>query len=128
VSEAAALRDAARAAFAAEGRLPASDDFSDPAVPALAASITLGSVGPQAVSRYLMLAYDDLYSIEYFQRRERPWWRRNGADASDLLRAARRDHDALVERAALRIEAASFLSQAAAVNPVKPPPTTAKSI
>jgi len=36
-------------------------------------------VGAQPVSRYLMLAYDDLYSIEYFQRRERAWWRRNGA-------------------------------------------------
>ena len=45
-------------------------------------------------SRYLMLAYDDLYSIEYFQRRERPWWRRKGAEATDLLRAARREHDA----------------------------------
>ena len=50
------------------------------------------------VSRYLMLAYDDLYSIEYFQRRERPWWRRKGAEAADLLRAARREHDALLRR------------------------------
>ena len=40
-----------------------------------------------------MLAYDDLYSIEYFQRRERAWWRRNGADAADLLRSGRREHD-----------------------------------
>ena len=45
-----------------------------------------------------MLAYDDLYAIEYFQRRERAWWRRKGAEASDLLRAARREHDALLAR------------------------------
>ncbi len=45
-----------------------------------------------------MLAYDDLYSIEYFERRERAWWRRNGATAADLLRSARREHDALLER------------------------------
>ncbi len=45
-----------------------------------------------------MLAYDDLYAIEYFQRRERAWWRRNGADAADLLRSARREHDSLLAR------------------------------
>ncbi len=45
-----------------------------------------------------MLAYDDLYSIEYFQRRERAWWRRKGAEAADLIREARRDHDGLLER------------------------------
>ena len=52
-------------------------------------SFDLGRVGPRPVSRYLMLAYDDLYSIEYFERRKRAWWRRNGADATDLLRSAR---------------------------------------
>ena len=35
-----------------------------------------------------MLAYDDGYSIEYFNRKLRPWWRRNGAEANDLLRDA----------------------------------------
>src|ERR1035441_6257000 len=41
----------------------------------------------------LMLAYDDLYAIEYFERKERAWWRRNGATAADLVRSARREHD-----------------------------------
>jgi hypothetical protein len=45
-----------------------------------------------------MLAYDDQYSIEYFQRREQPWWRRNGAEVNDLLRSARKDHDSLLAR------------------------------
>jgi hypothetical protein len=94
------------AAFRSAGRLPDSDDFSDRPVPrrgpgyALACSLNLGKVGSQAVSRYLMLAYDDLYSIEYFQRRERAWWRRDGAEAADLLRSARRDHHMLLERSA----------------------------
>ena len=60
-----------------------------------AMAIDLGRTAANPVSRYLMLAYDDLYSIEYFQRRERAWWRRKGAEAADLLREARRDHDAL---------------------------------
>jgi hypothetical protein len=38
--------------------------------------------------RWLMLAYDDEYSIEYLGQKLRPWWRRNGADAAELLQAA----------------------------------------
>ena len=45
----------------------------------LACGLNLGKVGSQPVSRYLMLAYDDLYSIEYLQRRERPWFRKAAA-------------------------------------------------
>ncbi len=102
VSEVSGLRQQARSAFETTGRLPDSDTFSDTAprnaVNVLAYSFALGRVGPRPVSRYLMLAYDDLYSIEYFERRERPWWRRKGADAAELLRMGRRDHDALLER------------------------------
>jgi hypothetical protein len=94
----------ARAHFETSGSLPDSDDLPDATAPgagsteALAVSLDLGSVGATPVSRYLILAYDDLYSIEYFQRAERPWWRRHGADAAELLRNARRDHDSLLER------------------------------
>ena len=97
-------RQQARAAFDSTGRLPDSDNFADAgaaprgAVSVLAYSIALGRVSARPVSRYLMIAYDDLYSIEYFERRERPWWRRKGADAAELLRAGRRDHDSLIER------------------------------
>ncbi|HEY2017540.1 MAG TPA: DUF4965 domain-containing protein [Bryobacteraceae bacterium] len=102
ISEATGVRQQVRAAFDTTGRLPASDNFSDfaprGAVNVLAFGIALGRVGSSPVSRYLMIAYDDLYSIEYFERRERPWWRRNGADAAELLRSGRRDHDALLVR------------------------------
>ena len=97
---------AARTAFNTTGKLPDSDDLTEhivlPArrVPAtvLAFSLDLGRVGAQPVSRSLMLAYDDQYSIEYFQRREQPWWRRNGAEVNDLLRSSRKDHDSLLAR------------------------------
>ena len=98
VSETAGLRDTARSAFEKDGRVPDSDDLSESGPRVIAADIDLGSIGSSPVSRYLMLAYDDLYSIEYFQRRERAWWRRNNADAADLIRSARRDHDSLLER------------------------------
>jgi hypothetical protein len=97
-------RNLARTAFDSTGRLPDSDDLGvgEPAPrrggPFLAYSLGLGKVGAAPVARYLMLGYDDLYAIEYFQRRERSWWRRNGADAADLLRSARREHDSLLAR------------------------------
>ena len=93
-------RQQARPSFDADGHVPATDDFADrPGATVLAYSVDLGQVNAQPVSRYLMLAYDDLYSIEYFERKERAWWRRGGAEAADMLRDARRDHDRLAARA-----------------------------
>ncbi len=104
VSAAILTRQQGRSAFTTAGRLPDSDDFSEssrggrPPVNVLAFSIDLGRVASQPVTRYVMMAYDDLYAIEFFERRERAWWRRKGADAADLLRMGRRDHDALLAR------------------------------
>lgn len=106
VTEAAMSHQAARSAFNSTGRLPDSDDLNEqveqpvrrtPAM-ALAFSVDLGNVASQAVTRSLEIAYDDQYSIEYFRRSEQPWWRRNGAEASDLLREARKEHDSLAAR------------------------------
>jgi hypothetical protein len=106
VTSAAVSHQAARSAFVSSGKLPDSDDLTEHIVlPArklpttvLAFSVDLGAVGTNPVSRSLMLAYDDQYSIEYFGRREQPWWRRNGAEVNDLLRSARKDHDSLLTR------------------------------
>lgn len=49
-----------------------------------------------AKSQWLLLAYDDLFSIEYMHRPLRPYWRRNGLDGEGLVREALRDHDKLV--------------------------------
>jgi len=93
----------ARAEFVASGSLPDADDLDMPRAasdraPALAFSFDLGDVGAAPVSRHLMAAYDDLYAIEYFSRRLRPYWRRDGMDAAALLQAAHRDYSALAER------------------------------
>ena len=58
----------------------------------------LGQVSAAPVSRTLMLAYDDLYSITYFHQRLRPYWRRKGAQAADLLKQSARDYPALQAR------------------------------
>ncbi|HEY1789855.1 MAG TPA: DUF4965 domain-containing protein, partial [Verrucomicrobiae bacterium] len=54
----------------------------------------------KAVSCHLILAYDDLYSIQYMKRNLRPYWRRNGWEAADLLKAAAHDYASLQKRCA----------------------------
>lgn len=82
--------------FETSGAIPGDDDFSEePTV--LAMTLDLGK-STERRTRWLALGYDDLYSIEYFDRKERAWWRRNGADGAAMLRMAKREHDSLAER------------------------------
>jgi hypothetical protein len=95
----------ARADFAAKGALAASYDLVAPVVEAGSAPFgsfvfDLGKVSTRPVSRWLVLAYDDLYSIQYMGKNLRPYWRRNGWGAADLLKAAARDYDSLQKRCA----------------------------
>jgi len=71
---------------------------ADTLVAALAFEV--GEVSTRPVSRWLMLAYDDLYSIQYMQKNLRPYWRRNGWEAADLLEAAANDYESLKKRCA----------------------------
>ncbi len=48
------------------------------------------SVSAKPVSRWLMLAYDDEYSIQYFKQNLRPYWRRNGDDGRRAVEEGRR--------------------------------------
>ncbi len=60
--------------------------------------LDLGKVSSKPVSRWAMLAYDDLYSIQYMGKNLRPYWRRNGWEADDLLRASAQDYQSLTKR------------------------------
>ena len=102
-SECAGIRPTEMSSFMSSGSLPDSDElrlmqpYAQP-TPALAYAFRLGAVGAQPVSRHLVVAYDDLYSIEYFHRQLRPYWRRNGAGAADLVHWALRDYDSLEQK------------------------------
>ncbi len=94
-----------RGGFTAAGTLPDTDDLRQPRMardelPVLAAASDLGVVGATPVARHLLLAYDDQFSVEYFNRRLRPYWRRNGMDAGGLLKTAARDYAELQRRCA----------------------------
>ena len=58
----------------------------------------LGTVQKKPASCYLILAYDDLYSIQYMKKNLRPYWRRKGWEAADLLKAAAHDYASLQKR------------------------------
>lgn len=96
----------AQDAFLTQGPPPADDPHQPrPAAeyaPVAAMALDLGQVGAKVVSRYLMIAYDDIESIEYFHQKLRPYWRRNGSDAAKLLTIA------TAEYAAIEQECASF--------------------
>jgi hypothetical protein len=94
---------AAREGFLTRGTLPRADDGRMPRAandrwPVLACAFDLGRVGAEPVSRFVMLAYDELFALEYFHRKLRPYWRRQGSGPADLLRAAARDYPELVKR------------------------------
>jgi hypothetical protein len=48
----------------------------------------------------MLLAYDDEYSIQYFKQNLRPYWIRNGDDASALLKKSAVEYDSLLRRCA----------------------------
>jgi hypothetical protein len=105
ISTAAVERKVATGSFRRSGKLPATDDFEihharRNILPALAYTFDMGKVGAAPASRHMVVAYDDLYSIEYFQRKLRPYWRRKGADAVALLETVLHDYETVAAEAA----------------------------
>jgi hypothetical protein len=91
--------------FASQGRVEAAPDQAMPravrdGAPVAAFTFDLGKVAAQPVSRRLILAYDDLFGIQYFKQNLRPYWRRNGAGITDLLQRSAAEYDSLRRRCA----------------------------
>lgn len=91
-------------AFTASGTLPegaqsirTENMLKDPV--ALAYANDLGKVGAEAVCDYVLLGYDDLYSIQYFGENLRPYWNRTGEnDIRRELKAAADTYNATLDR------------------------------
>jgi hypothetical protein len=92
-----------RSQFVLSGELPEADDIEEirapeshyPPAPVLSAALPLGSVGDRPVERHILLAYDDVYPIEYMQRKLLPYWRRQFGTFGEMLEAAERDYPSL---------------------------------
>ena len=96
-----------REQFITSGKLPDADDLEQPrmpqsrhpSIPLLNLALPLGKVGSSPVSRHILLAYDDLYSVEYMHQRLLPYWRKEFPTFSALLQGAERDYPELQQRA-----------------------------
>jgi hypothetical protein len=96
-----------RRRFLTTGTLPGQDDLDQPRAPAshyppaplLAVALPLGPAGADAVTRHVLLSYDDIDSVEYMHRRLQPWWRTQFPTFAGMLEAAEHDFPALEERA-----------------------------
>src|SRR6267142_940081 len=72
---------------------------NSPATATVAAfTLNFGNVGAAPVTRWLMVAYDDEYSIQYMKHNLRPYWRRNGADMPALLKKCAAEFESLRAR------------------------------
>jgi hypothetical protein len=109
-----------RTAFCEQAVLPATDDLEMPRAaanrrtqrPVLACHLDLGIV-TAPVSRHVLLAYDERYTVEYFGRKLRPYWRRTGLDAAGLLAQAEQGYATVLARcAAFDAELRTALEQA----------------
>jgi len=85
-------------------RRPSDDELSMPCVvdaasPVMAVSFDLGEVGAAPAERLVVLAYDDILSIEYFGERLPAYWRRDGKDALAMIAEAFEQYESLSARA-----------------------------
>ncbi|MGD0342405.1 MAG: DUF4965 domain-containing protein [Bacteroidales bacterium] len=83
------------------GKLPESEAFVTPrnvkdGFISMAAVWTPGKVGSSGIVQWAMLAYDDIYSIRYFEDDLQAWWRRNGLTFDRLLQTASKDYNKLI--------------------------------
>lgn len=89
--------------FVRKGSLPenasASPATPSEAMPAMAFAFDLGEVGASPVERHLILAYDQIYSIEYFHQRLRPYWRLKRSSAEELIEEAERRYKEIAQAA-----------------------------
>lgn len=93
---------AARDAFLGGRPMPAAKLANGlPAERSAALSVTfpLGKVGTEAKSARAILAYDDDYSVRYFNTDLKGYWTKDGTTFEQLLQTADKEYDALAKRA-----------------------------
>ncbi|MGC9222429.1 MAG: glutaminase domain-containing protein [Terracidiphilus sp.] len=95
-----------RERFLLTGDLPEVDDIGDARPPqihyppalTLNLAVPFGSVGSAPVERHILLAYDDIWSVEYMHAKLRPYWRTRYSGFAEMLEAADKEYPALEER------------------------------
>ena len=88
--------------FRRDGSLPSADtrmprEAGDD-MPTMAVTFNLDMVAAGPIERHVILAYDQMFAIEYFHKQLAPYWKLKRDKASDLLFEAERNYAALVKR------------------------------
>ena len=88
--------------FVKTGKLPESEVFSEPrkvkdGSVSMAAMWDLGKTVSGPATVWAMVAYDDIYSIKYFENDLQAWWRSKGLSFDNLLITASSDYDRLMK-------------------------------
>jgi hypothetical protein len=96
-----ARRNSLSDSFVKTGKLPDSEIYSEPKKVndgsiSMAASWDLGKTGATSVNVWAMVAYDDIYSIRYFESDLQAWWRHKGMTFDNLLITSAADYDRLM--------------------------------
>lgn len=60
--------------------------------------VSFGKTGKQDKEKMLMLAYDDLYSMQYFHENLKPWWKKTGATIENEMLKASNDYTAILKK------------------------------
>jgi hypothetical protein len=89
--------------FVKSGSLPIADELEMPKVAKngaahLAVVFPLSIGSSQTQSRHVLLSYTETFSIEYLNQRLRPYWRRNGDTAEQMLQTAEVQFNELEQR------------------------------
>ena len=91
--------------FAASGTLPAADSTRKPrrvrnGEPVESFAFNLGSVAAAPVSRHVMVAYDEVYAINFFGTSQRPYWRHIFHTPSAMFQWAAGHYKSLMQKSA----------------------------
>jgi hypothetical protein len=58
----------------------------------------LGSVGSKAAETVVMLGYDEVYSINYFGTKLKPWFKKDGMSMNSTLEIAKNEYNSIIQR------------------------------
>jgi len=60
--------------------------------------INYGKVKSQSIGKTILLAYDDLYSIQYFGQNLQAWWKKNFSSAEEMIKKSLEECTSIEER------------------------------
>lgn len=92
-----------RKGFLQTGQLPPADDTDMPCMldddmKVLACTLDMGIAATGIAETYLVIGYDDVYSVEYFHIQLPGYWRREGRTFADAMGAAADEYRSVMER------------------------------